>query len=223
MGHGPLRVVLATLASLCSAGAAAQAEGSFVHQEQYAYVGLTAGQSKARNSGSCSDLSGLFSPGFSCSIEDTDVAWKVFAGYQADRHIAVEVSYVDLGTFKLSASGLVTGVPVSASEKLHAYGFGADLVLSAPVSDEFALFLRVGLLAWTLKDSASASSNVASNNQQQKATGTGVTFGAGARYDFAEDVGLRIEFQRFKDIGDENKTGQSDVDVISASLVWRFR
>jgi opacity protein-like surface antigen len=96
-------------------------------------------------------------------------------------------------------------------------------VLSAPLSDELALFLRGGLLAWTLKDSASASSNVSSGNQQQNVTGTSVTFGAGARYDFAEDVGLRIGFQRFKDFGDENKTGQSDVDVISASLIWRFR
>ena len=215
MFTGLLRLLSGLLVALCCSVAFAQDQG--------AYLGVSVGQSKVKDPGSCSDLAGLFSPGYSCSLNDTDVGLKIFGGYQVNRYVGAEVSYVDLGTFKLSASGLVTGVPVSASEKIHGYGFGADLVLSAPISDTFSLSARGGVLSWTLKDTLSASSSAASLSQEESATGTSFTFGVGARYDFAQNLGFRVEFQRFKDVGDENKTGKSDVDLISASLIYRFR
>ena len=42
------------------------------------------------------------------------------------------------------------------------------------------------------------------------------------KYDFYKNMGVRAEFQRFKSIGDST-TGKADVDLISASVVYRFK
>jgi hypothetical protein len=46
-------------------------------------------------------------------------------------------------------------------------------------------------------------------------------FGVGVQFD-AGNLLLRAEFERFMDIGDEDITGQSDVDVIGVSAAVKF-
>jgi OOP family OmpA-OmpF porin len=199
--------------------------GAALAQDQGGYLGVGFGQTKAVNPGSCSDLNGLFNPGFSCSFNDTDTGWKIFAGLQFNRNFALEMSYQDLGSFKLTANGVVTCVPIALKETLSASGFGLDGVISIPLSKEFALLARLGFFAWSLDAKATATNgnngNTATAND--KPTGTSLSFGIGARYNFSEHFGLRVEYQRFTDIGDQNSTGQSDVDLLSASLIYRFR
>jgi hypothetical protein len=47
-------------------------------------------------------------------------------------------------------------------------------------------------------------------------------FGFGASFDIGKTAAVRIEWERFMDVG-ESDTGQSDVDLLSASLVFRFK
>jgi OOP family OmpA-OmpF porin len=56
----------------------------------------------------------------------------------------------------------------------------------------------------------------------ESASGTGLSYGIGLQYDFTNTTGLRLDWERFADVGDEDKTGQSDVDMLSAGLVFRF-
>jgi len=219
-----------SIRSLClSLGLSLTLCGAAFAQDEGPYIGAGAGQSKVKDPGSCSDLAGLFNPGFSCSITDTDTGWKVFGGYQANRNVAIEASYVDLGASKLSASGTVTLPPTvqaTASGKITATGFSFDVILSAPITEAFSVSARAGLFAWTLKTSVSATASngitTASASQSDSTSGNAFDFGIGARYDFGRNVGVRVEFQRFKDVGDDT-TGKSDVDLISASLVYLFR
>jgi len=193
-------------------------------QDQGWYVGGSIGQSKADNAGSCSDLSGIFNPGFACSSNDTSTGWKLFGGYQVNKYFAVEGAYVDLGEFKISASGTVAAIPATASGSDKATGFSLDAVGTLPISEQFGLLARIGIFAWTLDASATASGGGipgGSASTQDKPTGTGLDFGVGAKYDFARNFGVRAEYQRFQSIGNDN-TGKSDVDLISASAVYRF-
>lgn len=214
-----LCVSLGLLLTLCDA-ALAQDEGP--------YLGVGIGQSKVANPPSCLGLSGLFDPGYSCKLTDTDIGWKIFGGYQANRYAAFEVSYVDLGAAKRSASGTVTlflnpPSPVAASTTFAASGFSFDLVLNAPITEGFSLSGRAGVFAWTLKNYVSASAGSPTSMPSKSSPGYSFDFGVGARYDFSRNVGVRVEFQRFLDVGDNNNTGKSDFDLISASLVYTFR
>jgi OOP family OmpA-OmpF porin len=204
----------ALLLSLLGGAAHAQTQGW--------YIGVGAGQSKANNAGSCSDLSGLFDPGFSCTSNDSDTGWKLFGGYAFNRNFALEASYVDLGNFKISASGSITAIPATANGSNKASGFSFDALGTLPITEEFGLIGRIGVFAWTLDATASATAGGNSATVSDKPTGTSLDFGAGVKYDFNNRVGARLEYQRFQSIGNDN-TGKSDIDLISASLVYRFQ
>jgi OOP family OmpA-OmpF porin len=99
-----------------------------------------------------------------------------------------------------------------------------DAVGTWPITPEFAVLGRIGLFLWKLEASASIafSNPLTPCCTSETATGTGADFGVGVKYDFDKDMGVRAEFQRFTSIGNDS-TGKSDVDLISASFVYRFR
>ena len=198
---------------------------SAVHsQDQGWYMGIGVGQSKAKEMGSCSDLNGVLSPGFSCSAKDTSTGAKLFGGYRFNQYVAAEVSYVDLGKFTMSANGTLfaTSNPTTAVASDEPSGFSVDAVGTWPITPEFAVLGRIGVFRWILDDSASVSNSVFTVGTHDKPTGMSADFGVGAKYDFDRKMGVRAEFQRFTSIGN-GTTGKSDVDLISASLVYRFR
>lgn len=205
--------------------------GNVYAQDQGFYLGAGGGRSKANNAGNCSDLSSIFlSGGFTCNSNDTGTGWKVFAGYQFNRYVAAEVSYVNLGEFKISGSGnFAAGPPFLGPSTFNGSdkptGFSLDAVGTLPITEEFGLIARIGAFRWTLDASATISSSVGAGtlSSSDKPTGTSVDYGIGVKYDFAKDFGVRAELQRFKNIGDEATTGKSDVDLISASLLYRFK
>jgi len=213
--------------SAASALIAALACGTVQAQSQGWYIGAGAGQSKANNPASCSDLSGVFDPvNFSCTSNDTSTGWKLFAGYQFNPKFALEGTYVDLGNFKISASGSVIGLPATASGSDKASGLSFDAVGALPIGEQFGLIGRIGVFAWMLDSSANVSVPGAapgnSTSTSDKPSGVSLDVGVGAKYDFTQNVGVRAEWQRFASIGNSD-TGKSDIDLISASLVYRFK
>jgi OOP family OmpA-OmpF porin len=191
------------------------------------YIGAGAGRSKAINAGACSDLNGTFDPGFSCTSNDTSSGWRLFAGYRFNPNLALEGAYVDLGTFKVSASGNLTAIPASVSGSDKASGFSFDAVGMLPLSGDFGLLGRAGIFAWTLDASTSTTGGGvfppgSTATVSDKPSGASLDFGVGAKYDFNGVAGLRVEWQRFMSIGNDD-TGKSDIDLISASLLYRFR
>jgi OOP family OmpA-OmpF porin len=189
------------------------------------YAGLGFGNTKAKDAGSCSDLSGILDPGYSCSVDDKDTGKKLFVGYQLNKNGAVEFGYVDLGKFTVSASGRVTppGVAVTASGDTKAKGFNVTLVGSLPVSNEFAVLGRIGMFRWDVDASGSASGAGVSVGVSESDNGVDLTYGVGAQYDFTKNAGVRVEWERFKDVGNQNTTGQSDIDLLSLSIVFKFQ
>lgn len=186
------------------------------------YAGVGAGQSKFNDSPtSCSDL-GL-DPGCSFSVDDKDTGWRLFGGYRFNPNGAVELGYVDLGKAKIKdVRGTVTGIPVTASGDFKATGVDVSLLGLLPFTKEFGGMARIGLMHWDAKASASASALGFSTSASDSATGTDLTYGLGLTYDFTNTVGGRLEWQRYKDVGDDNTTGKADIDLLSLSVLFRF-
>jgi OOP family OmpA-OmpF porin len=199
--------------------------------DQSFYMGGGGGQSRAKNPATCSDLQAIFDPSFgagspfSCNSNDTSTGWKLFAGYQITPNLAAEVGYVDLGNFKVSASGSVNLLQATASGSDKANGISLDAVGTLPINQEFGLIGRIGIFAWRLDATAIVSAQGAPGgpvSTEDKPTGTSLDFGAGVKYDLNKNFGVRAEYQRFQSIGNSN-TGKSDVDLFSASVLYRFR
>jgi OOP family OmpA-OmpF porin len=166
------------------------------------YIGIGIGQSKAK--GACDGLSGS---GVTC--DDTDTAGKILGGYQLSKNFALELAYADLGKAKATFGA-------GGSATFGTKGFEFSGIGMLPLTEQFSVFAKAGLFSW--KVDAKASGPVGSAS----ASGTDLTFGFGLKFDFTKDFAARAEWQRYKDVGDMNTTGQGDVDFIGVSLVYKL-
>lgn len=178
--------------------------GPVVAQDVGWYVGGSLGQSDVDI-----DCAGATS----CDTKDT--AWKIFAGYQFSRNIAVEFGYADLG--EATASGPVPGFGTVA------VGFEATVfelvgVGSLPLADRFSLYGKIGAYRADTEVSASSASFSGSTSDSN----FDVTLGFGARFDFTRNIGVRAEWQRYLDVGSDDVGGKTDVDVLSVGIVFKF-
>ena len=163
------------------------------------YVGGGVGQSKGDDV--CDGIS---------SCDDTDTGWKLFGGLQFTQYVAIEAGYVDLGKF----SGNVSGISASA----EATGYTAHVVGTLPLNSRFSLIGRLGTIYNDVEVKASAGGSSDSARDQQFAFAVGV----GAEVNFTDQFSLRAEYELFKDLGDEDETGEDDVYLASLSAVFRF-
>jgi OOP family OmpA-OmpF porin len=164
-------------------------------------VGASFGQSKI-------DCSTGGVAGVSC--DDTDTAFRIFGGYQFNKHFGVELGYADLGSATISGAGITASVEAKAWD-LVAVG-------RLPISEQFSVFGKLGMYR--------ADSDLSSNTPligSASDTNTDITYGIGLQYDFNKNFGLRAEWQQYKKVGSDSTGGDGDVDVMSIGVVYRFR
>ena len=169
------------------------------------YAGLSIGQSKFSDA-----CEGSVPAGFSVTCDDKDTAWRIFGGYQFHPNFAVEIGYSDLGR----AQATVSSGGLSGTAKVEATAFDAVVVGSWPINQAFSLYGKFGLYHGEAKLTASGTGVGSSSD---KDTGSDLTYGLGARYDFNRNIGVRAEWQRYNDFSG------SDIDVLSVGVLYRFR
>jgi len=175
-----------------------------VAQDSGWYIGASVGQSKAGDF-----CPSLIAVGDSC--DDRGAAYGVFGGYQVNKYLGAELGYTDLGEFRASASGTTETIKVRGYELL---GVG-----TIPIHPRFEVYGKVGVFFWDLKDSCAGT--LCGFGSQSEA-GTDLTYALGAKFNFTKFVGARVQYQRYKDVGDETTTGKSDIDFISVGVVFKF-
>ena len=167
----------------------------------------------------------------SAESEDTAFSYKAFGGYSVSKTIAVELSYIDLGeveangrssgTFFDSANSSVDG-DLFATAKASVDAFTLDASLNFPVASFAALFVKGGVYAadTKLESSAGSSFSTESFNESKSDSSTGLHVGIGIDFKLMNAIGLRAEWERLDNV--EANGGESDVDLISASLLYSF-
>ncbi|MBJ6610000.1 MAG: outer membrane beta-barrel protein [Candidatus Thiothrix moscowensis] len=155
------------------------------------YLGGSIGQSSA--DGFCDALQ---------NCEDTDQSWKLFGGVRVNETFVVEGGYINFGDHK----GQDAGTDVSRSTTAAMLAGVAGI----PVNEEIELFGKAGIARWSQERTD------ASGKSDSK--GTNLMMGAGANYDLGDNMGIRAEWERFKDIGDASSKG--DVDLLSVGVTF---
>ncbi len=136
--------------------------------------------------------------------DDKDTAWKAFAGFDVSDIIGVEVGYVDLG----QVTGVDAGIPFTG----EVTGFNIDALVGVPVGP-VSVFAKGGTYYSDVEVSALGGS-VDDQNWE-------LTYGAGAEFDFARNMAVRAEWERFEI--DNDFVPESEVDLLSASFVFKFQ
>jgi OOP family OmpA-OmpF porin len=188
--------VAAAMASALSLSAPASA--GFFDFTLAPFIGASAGQ--ATHDMACP-------AGSTC--DNTDTAWKIYGGLEVNEYIAMEVGYADLGEVKVS------GTPSGTAE---VNGMTIQVIGTYALNPSFSLIGRGGMNILNLEKNGSIAG--ASNNVGD--TDVAWSLGLGGQYNLSKSVGLRVEWERYFKVGDQDTTGETDVDLISAGVVFKF-
>lgn len=184
------------------------------------YLGAGVGQSKI-DAGNCDDIDdGSL---ISCSVDDSDIGFKVYGGYRFNPHIAVEGGYVDLGEASATANSDGSGIyPAGALEaKVKGKGFLLQGMFGGNIHERVSIFATAGLLFSSVDADVSAGGGALKFSES--ASDTETKFGLGADIAINDRFSLRGEWERFMDVGDDDKTGEGDVDLLSVGIEYKIQ
>lgn len=202
------------------AGALTGAAGPVFAQAGW-YAGLALGSSNVDLNANVVAVSGATSTSF--VSDQRDPGWKVFAGYRFNRHLALEGGYAWLGEFQ--ATNQVTAPSTGAlNADIRIIGLFVDALAMLPIGERFAAYAKLGVLGSetrTFRSTSGTATPAPGINTNASTDEALLSYGLGAQYEFAKHVVLRVEWQFYADIGDAS-TGETDVDLYSAGLLFRF-
>jgi len=180
------------------------------------YLGGGVGIARYSDAGIVADTCSAF--GYTCPAEDSDTGYKIFAGYQFGRYVALEGSYVSLG--KTQAE-----LPADTRFSAEVQGVTIGLVPRIPVGERIDLFGKVGVMAWHVD--LKAESPALGLSAQGDGAGADPVFGAGVAYRFHQNASLRLEWDRYN-VDEEVKSDGAtvnvgtDIDLFSANIMLQF-
>jgi OOP family OmpA-OmpF porin len=170
-------------------------------------------------------------------FDDRDGAWKVFAGYRFTPYFGVEAHYADLGRSRMSTTlqGGDPPAPASIAINRRIRGIGADLMWAVPIGERFSAFGRAGVFHAAIDADATLGGNIVFNpgnpdERSRSASANEVvgSYALGVDWRFAPRWGLRVEWQRYLDVGKAfapgatGTTGEADIDFVAVGVTWRF-
>lgn len=204
------------LALVCSLAATAHAEGNF-------YVAGSIGQSRFNLDWDKSDADALIEDASltvnSSKLDKRDTAYKVQIGYQFNQYFAVEGGYIDLGAaeYKAEIDGGATG-----KVEYETTGVNIGAVAVMPLTSSFSLLAKFGLIRSDVDFTVRASAGSVSASETESGTQIDTYVGLGAQYAFTDNFAARVEYDNYNNVGDDNKTGEAKVKLLSAGLVVKF-
>jgi len=199
--------------AIASFGAIAQA------QEKGWYLGGSVGRSDV----DLQPITVVGATAFSSSTNERDTGYKLIGGYRFNRHFALEGGWSDFGKFS-TTTNVTAPVIGSAGASVRVDGWHLDAVGILPVRGGFSLHGKLGAMYSSTRTSLSTTGAVAlaaGTNLNPKRRETNLKWGVGAGYDFSRNVGLRLEYDQVKDVGNAD-TGEGDVGMWTLGVVFRF-
>ena len=207
-----------TLSALTTLALAVTAP-AFAEDSSGWYLGGSVGQSQA-NIAKQEIVADLLSAGLvttSFRKDETDLGYKLLAGYRWNQYFALEGGYFDLGEFSYNATTNPAG---SKKGELGFRGWNLDLVGMVPMSERTALFARIGAHRGEADVVFTDSGAVTTADPRSSKTDTNYKAGVGFQYSVTDALALRLEAERYR--MNDSVGNKGDLDLISAGFVYYF-
>lgn len=172
------------------------------------YMGLNVGNARATDY--FDNSVGVSSP----VVDESDTAWRLYGGYHVYDIMAIEFGYVDFG--KNTVTGTLGGSPYS--DKNEARGLDALIVGTMGMTDNISALGKIGFVLYNV-DSETTQLGVTTKTSDTGLKLNKFTYGAGAKYAFGKKYAMRVEWQRYRAIGDDADTGRSHYEMFSLGLM----
>lgn len=144
-------------------------------------------------------------------LQDVSPPQRIRIGYEYSPYVAVEGEYFRTG--KLSA---LSANPAFQVGRSGARGFGLDAVGALPIWYRFSLLGKAGVRRVAL-DQDSLTIPVLANGALIQGK-----LGLGLQYNFSRSLGFRAEVERYRNLGPDRAIADTDGDVYSLGVMFRF-
>lgn len=153
----------------------------------------------------------------SMTEDDSSSGYKLFGGYQLNRNFAVEGGYFDLGRFNYAFNTTPLGTFASDT---RVRGLNLDLVGLLPLTEQFAVFGRVGAAYAQSRANFTRTGALPLSGASTRRNDTNLKVGLGLQYAITEALAVRAELERYR-INDPVRN-RGYIDMASVGLVYRF-
>ena len=172
------------------------------------YFGISAGQATVDD----------FCDGSEYTCDDSALALRIHGGTELNGFANLEFGYRYIDD--LEASGVISGVGVAAA--VNGHFVDTTLQLGMPEAGPFKVFTKAGLMLWRLNFEAAASNGYQTIFVEDDETGVAFRTGLGVSYEVSDTLRLRADWDLLLNVGDEETTGESDINVFSVGPEFRF-
>ncbi|RPI13453.1 MAG: hypothetical protein EHM60_09115 [Lysobacterales bacterium] len=150
--------------------------------------------------------------------------WGLTLGYQIIRYVAVELAYVDLGEAEyksrlLVSDGIGSG-DLNTTVNVASSGPALSAVGTLPIGAGWEVLGRVGMYFGDNDLDVSVDSGGLGESLDDSSSSQSLMWGAGLGYT-ARQWTVRLEYQQYTDVGDDDGFGEYDVDRITLGAVYR--
>src|SRR6185295_15158214 len=198
MNKSKFAAILVAVAGLTVSAQALAEGGGFL-------LGGSLGRAQAKE-----DACFLDTSTFSCD-RTGKVAYSVFAGLMMNKYFGVEVGYHDLGTLVEQVDATASRATVKT--KLSEFVF----IAAYPWLDRVSIYAKGGgyYARSTLTSDVPSMAPAQSKARQY-------TYGGGVSWDVFRHSGLRLEYQRYNNIGGAEVGFHTDVELVSVGAYFKF-
>src|SRR5262245_3192602 len=151
-----------------------------------------------------------------------------FVGYKLNAYFGFELAFVDIGTLNyaatmtLSGGGLPSPTPSSLAGDLSAKGPVLSVLGTVPLRKRWEVYGRAGLFYADTSLGVGASISSVASSSSVSAHSTDWVVGIGGAFNPSRRFSIRLEYQKLKDVGDPDRTGEGDVDLVDLALAIRL-
>jgi len=214
----------------CSCAAAALLAGASptalaANSLEGSYIGAGGGRAQAKfvHDDFASSVPGVTES----QIDTTNKSYKIYFATRLDKHWGLEAAHTSFGNFSHRYETSPTDFLV---QDYKVSGWSLSLLPTIPIG-RFSLFGRIGMFRSSVKSVAGASSGtvvptlaaagVPAGGSNTKGEMTTI-LGAGMQLDLPGQLGMRLEYEDYGSVGDQDNTGRARPRLASFSLYYRF-
>ena len=170
------------------------------------------------------DLGGT-TPSGSSELNDMDSVWGAQIGYRFNRWVAAEIGYVDLGKANYEADLVANfgagNEPYQSRGRFTSAGPTVAILGILPIKDLFDIYGRAGVYFSDTRFRVRFVFPDQILTAEEKA-GTQEMFGGlGFAWNINEDYALRGELTHFLDVGDDDRTGEASITMLTIGVAFK--